>query len=48
MSIKTTCPVTGKVLLAPDRLAGKAVRCPACSGMHRVPMPGEEDPFVEV
>ncbi len=45
MAIRVTCSVSGQVIVAPDRFAGQTIRCPVCRGMHRVPMPGEADPF---
>ena len=37
MSIKVTCRQCQKILKAPDKLAGKRVRCPSCQEIVQVP-----------
>src|SRR5262249_55447018 len=39
MSIRVPCSGCGNNLKAPDHLAGKRVRCPACQTLLRVPAP---------
>lgn len=39
MPVKVRCPECDKVLNAPDRAAGKSLKCPNCEGRVRVPGP---------
>lgn len=42
MPIQITCPSCHKALKAPDALAGKTAKCPACGTLIAVPNPAEE------
>lgn len=37
MPVKVRCPGCGKVVTAPDKAQGRAIRCPDCKGPIRVP-----------
>lgn len=43
MPVQFTCPVCNHALSAPDRFAGKAIRCPQCKEQQRVPGPIEPE-----
>jgi hypothetical protein len=45
MPIAVSCRQCGKTLSAPDQLAGKKVRCPACQAVLVVPSPLAEETF---
>ncbi len=42
MSIELHCPQCGKLIRAPDQVAGKQGKCPYCSTSVYVPMPPDE------